>query len=466
MKQRIILLLAVMFILCTSETPFAETTDPRFPMGTMGEPEGTIAVVSIFADDAKFDWDLDRKRDQQAFAKAYEFLEADTEYLTKQIAKYGRKVRFIWDWEENEELAYTASFKTNLGAGINSSSAGVFEADEIIKENIDTDSIMKSTGADNIIYLFFINSNGSESNSPCAFWAGIDPADSQKDYYYMYEKYGEKAEPYEFCFIFMGQAMPGLIAHEMIHTFATPDLYGESNFGVTEEFAEYLRKNKLNDIMRSEESSSKRGQKRVTGNITEITAYYMGLIDECEFVEEFGLKPSTHTKEYSAQNKVPETKFVDIPIFDPSGELTFFDSSAASSGGEAPKASVFTSELLGGKQIPIETDALTIADEDGDEDNVFPVTLSFSVKGNNALKISAVMTFDEDLMEEEQLETPRVKKSRNKITYDGVAYGITFTVTGTKTKGSFTSGDEELMMHAFKATGNYAAVLLNALMED
>ena len=247
MRKRLIFFLAGIIAICS--TCFAETTDPRFPAGTMGEPEGTIAVVSIYADDAKFNWDLDRKRDQQAFSNAYEYLGVATDYLTKEIGRYGKRVKFVWDWDENEDLAYTASFKTNLGNSINNSSPGVFEADEIIKETIDTDTILKSTGADNIIYMFFINSDGSESHSSCTFWAGVDPADSQKDYYYALERLGDKPEPYEYCFIFMGKATAGMVAHEMIHTFGTPDLYGESNFGVTEELANYLERNNANDIM-------------------------------------------------------------------------------------------------------------------------------------------------------------------------------------------------------------------------
>ena len=431
----------------------------------MNKPEGTIAVVSIFADDAKFDWNLDRKKDQQNFEKAYEALATATSFLTKEIGKYGKKVRFVWDWDEHEELAYTAAFETDLGSCINSSSPGVFEADKIISETVDTNSIMKSTRADNIIYLFFINSNGSESNAPCSFWAGIDPADSQKDYYYMYEKYGEKPEPYEFCFMFMSQFSAAVLAHEMIHTFAVPDLYEESNFGVTEDLVSYLKKNKCNDIMHNT-GGNVRNQNKITTEITGITAYYMGLVDECDLVQEFNLKLSTHTQTYADSQKVPETKFVDIPIFNPDGELTFFNGSAGSPAQKESEASVFTSQILGGKQVPVETNALSISGEEPNENDMFPITLNFAVKGQNDLKNSAVINFDEDLMEEERLETPRVKKSRSKLTYDGVVYGMAFTVTGTKTKGSFSSGDEELMMYAFKAAGNYSVLLLNALMED
>ena len=462
MRKRLIFFIAGIIAICSAS--FAETTDPRFPAGTMGEPEGTVAVVSIYADDARFTWDLDRKKDQQAFQNAYEYLGIATEYLTKQIGKYGKKIRFVWDWEEHEELAYSAAFSTNLGNSINDSSAGVFEADEIISETIDTDAILKSTGADNIIYMFFINSDGSESHYSCSFWAGIDPADSQKDYYYALEKLGDKPEPYEYCFIFMGRATAGMVAHEMIHPFAVPDLYGESNFGVTEELANYLEKINLNDIM---QGTDERQKNKISENITDITAYYMGLIDHCDLVQKFNLKPSTHTNSYTESMKMPETNFVEIPIFDPvSGTVTFFDESKAAGGGEAPQESIFESQLMGGKQIPIESPVLTITDEDGDEDNIFPITLDFSVKGNNALKISAVLNFDDDLMEEEQFETPKVKKSLNKITYSGIAYGITFDVIGTKGKGKLDSSEEEILMQAYKATTNYAITLLNVLMEE
>ena len=108
---------------------------------------------------------------------------------------------------------------------------------------------------------------------------------------------------------------------------------------------------------------------------------------------------------------------------------------------------------------------LTIAAEDADEDDIFPVTLDFAVK-NNALNVSAVLNFDDSKMEEEPSETPSVKKSLNKITYSGVAYGITFDVTGTKSKGKLDSSDEEILKQAFKVTSDYAITLLNVLMED
>ena len=516
MQRRLSFILAITFVICIIGTAFAETKDPRFPAGTMGEPEGTIAVVSVYAHDAKFGWDLDQEKDQEAFQKAYDYLGIAVDYLTKEIGKYGKKVKFVWDWNDNEDLLASVSFQTNLGETINNSSPGVFEADELIKEHIDTDAILKSTKAKNIIYLFFINSDGSESNLSCSFWAGVDQYDSQKDYYYMNEKYGEKAEPYEFSFIFMGQEVsPAIIAHEMLHTFALPDLYGESTFGVTEELVDYLEKNKVNDIMQS----TKGKNDKITAKITDITAYYMGLIDKCDLVQKFNLRPSSHSKEYANVSKVEEAEFVEIPMFNPATKtVTFFNGSAASEeGGAEPQNSpVFKSKLLDGQQVAVENPALSITAENADEENIFPVTLDFAVSGNNNLKISAALTFDDSMVEnvtvtlskearsvwkneaakkykvdkaglkgksisQKELEKlddyseiatmPYIVKAHDKkggavSLYNGVLFGIRYTVTATKSKGEFDANEEKIIEDAFKTSSNYVGLLLNMLMED
>lgn len=259
----------------------------NYPMGTVKEVEGNIAVVTIVADDASTSWDFESGNGAEVLAKYHDRLGSAMEWLEKNIAEYGRDVHFIWDWEEHEELLYDASFETDLGSTINSQKEGIFEADEIIASKINSEAIMRSLNADGIVYMFAVNSNPNATNVSCSFDVGSGPERSMKDYWYLME--GKDEPPYEFLVLMLNHRNQFIeastIAHEFIHSLSVPDLYAASDM-IPQDFVDYAWDSKLTDIMQDDEEKGAR--------ITEVTAYYMGLIDHSDMVDEWGLGRSTH----------------------------------------------------------------------------------------------------------------------------------------------------------------------------
>ncbi len=259
----------------------------NYPMGTVKEVEGNIAVVTIVADDAATSWDFESGNGAEVLAKYHDRLGSAMEWLEKNIAEYGRDVHFIWDWEEHEELLYDASFETDLGSTINSQKEGIFEADEIIASKINSEAIMRSLNADGIVYMFAVNSDPNATNVSCSFDVGSGPERSMKDYWYMME--GKDEPPYEFLVLMLNHRNQFIeastIAHEFIHSLSVPDLYAASDM-IPQDFVDYAWDSKLTDIMQDDEEKGAR--------ITEVTAYYMGLIDHSDMVDEWGLGRSTH----------------------------------------------------------------------------------------------------------------------------------------------------------------------------
>ena len=272
-----------------SETASAssdEWTLADYPMGTVKEVEGKIAVVTIVADDASSFWDFETGDGADKLAKYHDRLGDAMSWLEKNIAEYGRDVHFIWDWEEHQELLYDGAFSTDLGSTINKEKEGIFEADEIIASRVNSDAVKKSLQADGIVYLFALNSNPNSTNVSCSFDVGSGPERSMKDYWYMME--GKEEPPYEFLVLMLNHRnefiSSSTIAHEFIHTLSVPDLYAASDM-VPQEFVDYAWDN-LTDIMQDDEEPGVK--------ITEVTAYYMGLVDHSDLVDQWGLGPSTH----------------------------------------------------------------------------------------------------------------------------------------------------------------------------
>ena len=91
---------------------------------------------------------------------------------------------------------------------------------------------------------------------------------------------------------------PACFAHEILHTFGAPDLYYAGMSNITQEYIDQIKDSGLNDIMRitSDPNTYQYVYDDITNEITDITAYYVGLTDHSDTVTEWGFAPSEHDK--------------------------------------------------------------------------------------------------------------------------------------------------------------------------
>ena len=251
-----------------SETTYSDS-EYGYPydnhLGTAKELEGKIAVVSIFVNDATTGWNFESEADQQMDALIYKDLQVATEYLENVSKSYGKDVEFIYDWKQYPELAMDLDItdidyrevwdnfeQFNYTASIN------------IDQNVQTAKILSDVGADQIIYMMYFNTpetNTITSNTVFCY---------------------ESEFTYEICFMFMNceghLECPSHFAHEML------------------EYVDYAANSGLNDIMRinQDPQTGELLYDSIPNEVTDITAYYAGLTDYSETVNEWGFAPSQH----------------------------------------------------------------------------------------------------------------------------------------------------------------------------
>lgn len=248
-------------------------------LGSASELAGTTVVVSVFADDTNTSWsdsDSDLKQD------ACTYLGIGCDWITTNASKYGCNAKFVYDWNQNDDLYYETSISTDLAGDDMDSPVW-----EYIDSNIDSASILSNYGADNIIYMIFVNTPMSNTATSCT-----------RNYYDGMEY------PYEICYMYMGcedeVECPAAFAHEMLHTFGAPDLYMADeqgdNYGTTTEMVEYYESSQSNDIMYTtyDAKSNKPYYDHISNEFTELDAYYVGLTDSSSVAQEWGLESSQH----------------------------------------------------------------------------------------------------------------------------------------------------------------------------
>lgn len=258
---------------------------PQFDgLGSADSLSGNTAMVSVFVSDDTTEWDFSSPEDKELADDSLEYLGIATDWISDQASKYGRDATFTYDWSQNPELRYEASIDSDLVEG---------EDDEpswdYIYENIDVDAILDDTNSENICFMFFLNTPlDNEMTSCTSRWEESDQI------------------PYEICYIFTQCAdeeeTPASYAHEILHAFGAPDLYTEdedgNNYGIDEDYVTYCEENHPNEIMLTTYDISS-GEETpcydvITNDFTDITAYYVGLIDSCPEVDEWGLDHSQY----------------------------------------------------------------------------------------------------------------------------------------------------------------------------
>ncbi len=285
MKKRFFaLFLAALLAGCALKKPESEP-EPENPLGLCGSIDGKTVIVTLFCSDYNTVFDPEDPEDLEKTERAREYLGIAVDFITEQTAKYGAETEFFWDWEEDPELM----LYRNIPAEGMSSSDSFYWTLRILNQTVDTEELLEKYGADNIAYLTVFDSTDE-------FYGNIQAYNSVKSNF--------SDDPHEFvcmCF-YNGEAKqetgPAAYAHELLHLFSVPDLYeAASPYGITEEYVEYVKEAYPNEIMlHTRDENDRYTYDRIDKEISEITAYYLGLTDSCGDVERFGLGASDFTE--------------------------------------------------------------------------------------------------------------------------------------------------------------------------
>lgn len=264
------------------------TSEKDFPMGTCKELDGTIVIMSIAANDAKTSWDFNDPKDQETLSYISREFSIGLDWITEQGKKYGKDIKFIYDWDEDNELFYTANLLEDYG----NQESNLQDQKSFIDENLSqyATNLVKKYNADGIAFVYYFNM--PENTDFICFASPFQGTDLGMDY------------PIEtLCidrYVYGAEQGPATYAHELLHLFGAPDLYQVDmnglNYGMTAEFVDYCEQEHKNEIMFStyDPYNMVIPKDEVTNDLTDLTAYYIGWIDSNEECESFGVANSAH----------------------------------------------------------------------------------------------------------------------------------------------------------------------------
>jgi len=265
------------------------SSESDYPHGTADKLEGKTVVVSIFLNDNTTSWDFDSAKDQEMVQTLSKNMKLGMDWIVEQGKRYGKEIEFIYDWDADEELFYYLDLDCDFSSG----ESQIAEVKTMLDENFKevSNKLLDKYGAENIIYALYLNED-ENTNMTCHAmpFYGTD---------YGYDM------PYEpVCltnYVYGAAQGPATYAHEILHIFGAPDYYTEDEtggvFGITQDFVEYCQNcDMVNEIMFStyDPYTNTIPKDKVTNDLTDLTAYYVGWIDEAPLVDEFGLGSGQH----------------------------------------------------------------------------------------------------------------------------------------------------------------------------
>lgn len=239
----------------------------RGKFGSAGKITGTSLVVSIYADDAISSWSTASTND---INNTLDKLKIATNWLEEQVKRYGKEAKFIYDWKEYADLKYNVKFEDN---NFKENTDGYyFYQREWIENNIDVKKLADKYQFDNIIFIFLFNMK--------------DSADFVRS-----NASGISEGVYDIINLFIQDDVythAASYAHEILHLYGAPDLYRVNEL-INQDYVDYVNEYRYDDIMNFVNAS-----KDITNIFSDIDAYYVGLINECDDVDKWHLVVSKY----------------------------------------------------------------------------------------------------------------------------------------------------------------------------
>ena len=253
-------------------------------LGTAGELDGNIVVVSIFLNDDQNSWDFSDPQDVHTRDDCLDYLGIASDWISQSAQQWGKETRFIYDWSEDPQLYYETKIIASVTAYGDDPTE---EVSDFIEQSVNTEELRARYEADSVVFMAFVNT----------------------PLHKMYPSYtlpydDESISPCEITYLLTGcngeEENPATYAHEILHAFGAPDLYKAGrpalNYNIDSQFTEYCEKYYPNEIMliTYDKDTQEPHYDHISNELSHITAYYIGWTDACPEVEEFHLQPSQH----------------------------------------------------------------------------------------------------------------------------------------------------------------------------
>lgn len=241
------------------------------PTGSAAYLDGDTVLVSIYLENADTNWTKTKKD------LVKNNLKIACDFLKDEGERYGKSVNLIYDIDENPDLEYhyrtNSAFPSDMApdeSGETTPEVSLFynEISAYIHSKIDVESILSAYGVNSIGFLVFIDNNADAALT------------------YGYHINGDIKQYYETCFISLrwnksdANVSPSTYAHEILHLFGARDLYcTNASDGTTKACIDYMYERYPDDIMLSSSQKGVDWHNRISGEISDITAYFLGWRD-------------------------------------------------------------------------------------------------------------------------------------------------------------------------------------------
>lgn len=239
--------------------------NPRSSYGLGSAPylEGTNLLVSMFVTTPESGWSEEEK--QTILNK----ISVATEYIETKAAEYGTELQLIYDYKEYPGLYAEAT----TDFCINEETDFLDRLDEEIalwfETSIDYDALLTEYQAEGIATMVLVNNPG------ISYAIVYDGTDNIKESLVLftgdYYNGGKQEKPVTY-------------AHEIMHLFGAHDLYEEAEF--TAEVTDYVEQTYPKEIMLTVTGSGNTNNV-IDADLSPITAYHLGWIDETDEIEMF-----------------------------------------------------------------------------------------------------------------------------------------------------------------------------------
>lgn len=236
-------------------------------------------IVSIFLSDSEYAWNPEDDSDIKLMDLERERLGVATDWIVKEADAYGIVPEFLFDWKENNDLKYMVAVDEDICNTENEESIW-----KIIEDEVESDALLSKYNAVNILYMIIQNIPKNWDLNALT-WI-----------------YEEDDYPYEYTLMYpyyKGETVGApSYAHEILHAFGAHDLYianDNETYVVTEDYLKYLKEIGSRDIMYTVVGTDNRQPgNAIPCEFSGLDAYYVGIGDEPEEVEEYGLDKSEY----------------------------------------------------------------------------------------------------------------------------------------------------------------------------